>query len=636
MFGNAERHLLDNRDTSYFLRFAKNFTSQGGEDGILDEIFRLVGTSDTPYCVEIGAWDGKHLSNTYQLVFEKRWGGLLVEANPERCHALSTLYSNRPDVACLACLVDIEGEHSLANILHAQQVAEDLDFISIDVDGADYHLWDSIGRKYTARVVCIEFNPSIANHVHYVQPRDITVQEGSSLLALVELGRSMGYHIVATTTFNAIFVRADLLYLLPDGIFTYLPPLGSQSGNWTVSTPVLKATLDRTVDLNSLHNCAMVTDMYQTYSGELKFCGPKKLLWHRVPMNPQQMQVVKSKKERVFPFKPPYQQSITTLERDLAAITTELAKVMSETARRTVTLDALAEASSSMLRECTAVFGLACSDLTKGAITGLGSPLRGIAEETLLNALVMVVIAQHRTAVAHAKMAEPGAESVLQVLVRFIEESADLCERIGDLYWDNYSNAASSAGSKEVLLQEAARWWERALCTKDNLKSASDRTIETPIAVHCTKDTRRLRDKLSGCCLAQVAGTLPWDPVLKASCEGAAEPAAGPCRGADEMDAVLRGLHWNHVPPFVHETCAAAAADATESERRRRLAKKWRAKLHWAEEDTSAPLRAPGSESLSDGTTSARWGQIAWMAASFAVGTVVGLHVVLKFGWRNR
>jgi hypothetical protein len=47
-------------------------------------------------------------------------------------------------------------------------------------------------------------------------------------------------------------------------------------------------------------------------------------------------------------------------------------------------------------------------------------------------------------------------------------------------------------------------------------------------------------------------------------------------------------------------------------------------------------LCAPGSEPLGNSAASARWSQIALMAASFAVGTVVGVHVVLKFGWRNR
>jgi hypothetical protein len=64
-------------DTSHFLQFARNEYSQGGEDGILQEIFRLIDTNDIPFCVDVGAWDGVHLSNTRALLCSSdRWGGV--------------------------------------------------------------------------------------------------------------------------------------------------------------------------------------------------------------------------------------------------------------------------------------------------------------------------------------------------------------------------------------------------------------------------------------------------------------------------------------------------------------------------------------------------------------------------------
>jgi chorismate mutase len=54
-----ERRLRDCRKTSFFLQYASNNTSQGGEDGIIAEIFRRIGYHDKisqPYCVEIGSW----------------------------------------------------------------------------------------------------------------------------------------------------------------------------------------------------------------------------------------------------------------------------------------------------------------------------------------------------------------------------------------------------------------------------------------------------------------------------------------------------------------------------------------------------------------------------------------------------
>lgn len=554
-------------NSSYFLQYAKNYTSQGGEDGILEELFRLVGTTERPYCVEIGAWDGKHLSNSYRLVFEKEWNGLLVEANPDRCQSLAALYSARPDVTCLECLVDIDGDHSLKNILTSHNVPRDLDFISIDVDGADYHLWDSIGSTFKARVVCIEFNPSIANHIHYVQPRDIAVQEGSSLRALVELGRSLGYHIVVTTTFNAIFVRQDLLPLLPEGIFTYLPLAREGSELWTAPAPVLQATLDRTVDLNSLHNCAMATDMFQTYCGELKYCGPKKLLWHRLPLNPQQMQVIKTKKERVFPFKPPYQQSITALEDNLNIVTAGLATVV-QTAdpygAPSALSGTLGEALGVIVQECEAVFGISSGAQTGSGTAGQGSLLRGIAEETLLNAVMMSLVA-HRQAAATASAGKTKVPTTVKHVVGvFLEQAADLCELVGDSCWERASNApAGSSVAREVLLREAERWWERAVSIRTHLQGGAAGAQE----VH-----HRLHSKLSGCGLALCSSALPWDALVRGQGSGVAS-----CGAAEDVDALLRGLFW------LPQTECAGTLRVVDTERAQKLAKKWRSKIGWVE-----------------------------------------------------
>lgn len=36
---------------SYFRPFARNYTSQHGEDGILQEVFSLIGLPGTPFCI---------------------------------------------------------------------------------------------------------------------------------------------------------------------------------------------------------------------------------------------------------------------------------------------------------------------------------------------------------------------------------------------------------------------------------------------------------------------------------------------------------------------------------------------------------------------------------------------------------
>ena len=71
--------------------------------------------------------------------------------------------------------------------------------------GWDWHLWHSI-VDYRPRVVLIEFNHLVPNDVVFIQDRNGAVQEGHSLAALVELGRSKGYELAGVVHRNAYFV----------------------------------------------------------------------------------------------------------------------------------------------------------------------------------------------------------------------------------------------------------------------------------------------------------------------------------------------------------------------------------------------------------------------------------------------
>lgn len=79
------------------------------------------------------------------------------------------------------------------------------DVISIDIDGNDWHVWNSL-IKHRPRVVIIEFNPRIPNDVSFVQAANFEVSEGCSLLSLIELGKSKEYELICANVLNAIFV----------------------------------------------------------------------------------------------------------------------------------------------------------------------------------------------------------------------------------------------------------------------------------------------------------------------------------------------------------------------------------------------------------------------------------------------
>ncbi len=182
--------------------------SQNGEDGILDRIFELLEVTDG-WCVEFGAVDGVHLSNTHHQIKERGWRAVLIEPDLREFAKLTVNMSEFEGVTCVNSFVRFEPPDDLDGILATTQIPHDFALLSIDVDGIDYHIWDSLTR-YRPRVVVIEINPTMPNHVAFVQARDPTVRHGSSLQAVVNLGTQKGYSLVATTTSNAIFVRDEL------------------------------------------------------------------------------------------------------------------------------------------------------------------------------------------------------------------------------------------------------------------------------------------------------------------------------------------------------------------------------------------------------------------------------------------
>jgi len=195
-------------ESTYLRTHARDVTSQYGEDGIIEKILDLIGRR-TPWCVEFGAWDGKYLSNTWHLINEKGWKGVLVEGDEGRADRLAASHAGRAgEVFVVNAFVGWEGEHSLDAILGRTPIPQSFDVLSIDIDGNDWHVWNGLA-KYRPRLVVVEFNPSASNELYFVQDADPNLSQGASLLAFIELGKQKGYELVATTYANAFFVLAD-------------------------------------------------------------------------------------------------------------------------------------------------------------------------------------------------------------------------------------------------------------------------------------------------------------------------------------------------------------------------------------------------------------------------------------------
>jgi hypothetical protein len=270
------------------LGHAKNVYSQSGEDGIQQAVFeRIPKTGPDRWAVEFGAWDGKKFSNSCNLVMNHAWNAVFIEANPAKFDLLTRTYADNTRAHCLKAFVTFDGDSSLDALLAGTPAPPDFDLLSIDIDGNDYHIWESV-RRYRPKVVVIEFNPSIPHNISFVQPRDMKVQQGSSLLALNELAKAKGYALVCVTELNAIFVRAE-----------FFPAFD---------------IVDNSLD--SLHkDTQYLTQVFQLYDGTLVWHGCKRLLWHGVPIKDDRMQVLPPHlRFLVDPELPPEQQRLVREE----------------------------------------------------------------------------------------------------------------------------------------------------------------------------------------------------------------------------------------------------------------------------------------------------------------------------------
>jgi hypothetical protein len=193
--------------------------SQNGEDGVLAEILRRIGTGSRTF-VEFGIQDGSE-GTTVFLAQVMGWSGAYLEADPDAYAALARRFSANPRVRTLQAAVEPDNVEAL----FAQAgVPEEPDVLSIDVDGNDYWIWRALER-FRPRVVVIEYNGDLDPASSQVMPYtpgfqwDHSSGYGASLGALEALGTEKGYTLVHTELagVNAFFVRADLAGDLPSG-----------------------------------------------------------------------------------------------------------------------------------------------------------------------------------------------------------------------------------------------------------------------------------------------------------------------------------------------------------------------------------------------------------------------------------
>ena len=221
----------------FYEKYKKNVYSQNGEDGVLAELLKRLGINNGWVC-EFGAWDGVHLSNTFNLI-EQGFRGVLIEGDKNKYQELLKTASkinalpkkrsahvkndkgdfvkvNFGDPMVYDRIIPIqstigynEGDVLLDDVLETTDIPKDFDVLSIDVDSCDYYIWKSL-QKYQPKIVVIEINSSVnPNDPNWIYTPNHSRFTTTAFRPMLNLGIEKGYTFVLHTG-NMIFARNDV------------------------------------------------------------------------------------------------------------------------------------------------------------------------------------------------------------------------------------------------------------------------------------------------------------------------------------------------------------------------------------------------------------------------------------------
>lgn len=190
--------------------------SQWGQDGILQFLIsRVEGIPET--FIEFGVQDYRE-SNTRFLLEHNNWKGLVLDADPENIRSIESRRGAwRYPLTVKKAFINRDNINQL--ILDAG-FKGDLGLLVIDIDGNDYHIWDSIEAVKPVLVV-IEYNSRLGPEEKVTIPYDSQFERsrahysgiyyGASLAALQSLGRRKGYSLLGCNLHgnDAFFIRND-------------------------------------------------------------------------------------------------------------------------------------------------------------------------------------------------------------------------------------------------------------------------------------------------------------------------------------------------------------------------------------------------------------------------------------------
>jgi hypothetical protein len=216
--------------------------SQFEEDGLLVAVFGALGAANRLF-VDIGSADGI-TSNCANLAVNFGWHGLFIDGATDQVERGRRWYATHPDTFLFPpVFVDaMVTRDNINGLIRGAGFSGEVDFLSIDIDGNDYWIWEAL-EAINPRVVMVESNAAFGDRPVVVpyDPTFVYSDEyfGAGPEAFRRLASRKGYRLVGANRFgfNLIFVR--------NGIGeTALPEVSLESVRGHVRNPIIARAFD--------------------------------------------------------------------------------------------------------------------------------------------------------------------------------------------------------------------------------------------------------------------------------------------------------------------------------------------------------------------------------------------------------
>ncbi|MBN1397128.1 MAG: hypothetical protein JXA06_03760 [Bacteroidetes bacterium] len=138
-----------------------------GEESYIDKYLKSVAL-ENQICIDIAASDGVKMSNT-KFLYDKGWGGIAVEYDPDKFALLAGFYSKYQNVYLIKNKVIPD---NVNYILKSCMVPKNFSFLNFDIDSYDYFVLERILDEFRPSLICAEINENIPPPIKFTVKYD--------------------------------------------------------------------------------------------------------------------------------------------------------------------------------------------------------------------------------------------------------------------------------------------------------------------------------------------------------------------------------------------------------------------------------------------------------------------------------